>query len=159
MLKPLAMWITTSLEIWLCGSQTLVENSQRDGNTRPPPLPPEKPVCRSRRNRTRGETMDWFKIGKRVCQGCILSPCLFAEYIRWNAGLNEIQVGIKIARRIIINLRHDMISPYDTTVTAESEEELNSILIRVKEESKNAGWKISIKKKTKIMASNSITSW
>ena len=75
-----------------------------------------------------------------------------------NAGLDEAQAGIKIARRSTNNLRYEMIPPYDTTVIAESEEELNSIMMRVKEENENAGLKISIKK-TKIMASNSITSW
>ena len=80
--------------------------------------------------------MDWFKIGKEIYQGCILSPCLlnlYAEYIRQNAQLDESQAGIKIARRNINNLRY----ADDTTLMAESEEELNSLLIRVKEESEN----------------------
>ena len=80
----------------------------RDGNTRPPDLPPEKSVCRSRSNRTRHGTTDWFQIGNVVRQGCILSPCLFnlyAEYIMRNAGLDEAQAGIKIAGRNISNLR------------------------------------------------------
>jgi len=85
-----------------------VENSSRDGNTRPPYLPPEKSVGRSRRNRTGHGTTDWFHIGKGVYQGCILSPCLlnlYAEYIMQNAKLDEAQAGIKIARRHINNLR------------------------------------------------------
>ena len=80
--------------------------------------------------------MDWFKIGKGVCQGCILSPCLFnlyAEYIMRNAGLEETQAGLKIARRTINNLRY----ADDTTLMAESEEELKSCLKKVKEESEN----------------------
>ena len=83
--------------------------------------------------RTGCRTTDWFQIGKGVCQGCILSPCLFnlyAEYIMRNAGLNEAQAGIKIAWRNINNLTY----AYDTTVRAESEEELNSLLMKVKEE-------------------------
>jgi len=82
--------------------------------------------------------MDCFKIGKGVCQGCILSPCLFkfyAEYIMWNAGLKEAQAGIKIAGRNINNLRNSD----DTTLMAESEEELKSLLTKVKEESEKAG--------------------
>ena len=84
--------------------------------------------------RTEHGTMDWFQIGKGVCQGCILSPCLFnfyAEYIMRNAGLEETQAGIKISRRNINNLRH----ADDTTLMAESEEELRSLLMKVKEES------------------------
>ena len=79
--------------LWLCGSQQTVENSERDGNTRLPYLPPEKPVCRSRATvRTGHKTMDWFQIGKGVHQGCILSPCLFnlyAQYIMLNARLED----------------------------------------------------------------------
>ena len=100
---------------------------------------------------------DWFQIGKGVCQGCILSPCLFnlhAEYIRRNAGLEEAQAGIKIAGRNINKLRY----ADDTTLTAESEEELKSLLMKVKEESENVGLKLNIQK-TKIMASSPITSW
>ena len=100
---------------------------------------------------------DWFQIGKGVCQGYILSPCLFnfyAEYIMRNARLEEAQAGIKIARRNINNLRY----ADDTTLTAESEEELKSLLMKVKEESKNVGLKLNIQK-TKIMASGPITSW
>uniref|UniRef100_A0A8B9YS71 RNA-directed DNA polymerase n=1 Tax=Bos mutus grunniens TaxID=30521 RepID=A0A8B9YS71_BOSMU len=100
---------------------------------------------------------DWFQIGKGVCQGCILSPCLFnfyAEYIMRNAGLEEAQAGIKIARRNINNLRY----ADDTTLMAESEEELKSLLMKLKEQSENVGLKLNIQK-TKIMASGPITSW
>ena len=100
-------------------------------------------------------TMDWFQVGKGGQQGCILSPCLFnlyAEYILRNAGLDEAQAGIKIARRNINNLRY----ADDTTLMEESEEELKSILM--KEEDEKAGLKLSIQK-TKIMTSGPITSW
>ena len=99
----------------------------------------------------------WFQIGKGVRQGCILSPCLFnfyAQDIMRNAGLHEAQAGIKIARRNINNLRY----ADDTTLMAESEEELMSLLMKVKEESEKVGLKLSIQK-TKIMASGPITSW
>ena len=102
-------------------------------------------------------TTDWFQIGKGVSQGCILSPCLFnlyAEYIMRNAWLEEAQAGIKIARRNINNLR----DADDTTLMAESEEELKSLLMKVKEESEKTCLKVSIQK-TKIMASGPITSW
>ena len=102
-------------------------------------------------------TTDWFQIGKGVCQGCILSPCLFklyAEYITRNTGLEEAQAGIKIAWRNINNLRY----AGDTTLMAESEEELKSLLVKVKEESEKVGLKLNIQK-TKIMASGPITSW
>ena len=101
-------------------------------------------------------TTDWFQIGKGVCQGCILSPCLFnlyAEYIMRNAGLDEAQTGVKIAGRNINNLRY----ADDTTLMAESEE-LNSLLMKVEEESEKVGLKLNIQK-TKIMASGPITSW
>ena len=101
--------------------------------------------------------MDWFQIGKGACQGCILSPCLFnlcAEYIIQNIGLVEAQARIKIARRNINNLRY---ADY-TTLMAESEEELKSLLMKVKEESEKVGTKLNIQK-TKIMASSLITSW
>ena len=107
--------------------------------------------------RTGRGTMDWFKIGKGVRQGCILSPCLFnlyAEYVMWNAWLDEAQAGIKIVRRNISNLRY----VEDTTLMSESEEELKSLLIKVKQKSENACWKLSIHK-MKIMASGPITSW
>ena len=106
--------------------------------------------------RTGHGTTDWFQIWKGVHQGCILSPCLFnlyAEYIMRNAGL-EVQAGIKIAGRNIINLRY----ADDTTLMAESEEELKSLLMKVKEESEKVGLKLNIQK-TKIMASSPITSW
>ena len=107
--------------------------------------------------RTRHGTTDWFQIGKGVHQGFILSPCLFnlyAEYIMRNAGLEEAQDGIKIARRNINNLRY----ADDTTLMAESEEELKSLLMKVKEESEKVGLKLNIQRK-KIMASGPITSW
>ena len=101
-------------------------------------------------------TTDWFQIGKGARQGCILSSCLFnlhAEYIMRNAGLDEAQARIKIARRNINNLRY----ADDTTLMAESEEELKSLLMKVKEESEKVGLKLNIQK-TKIMASSPITS-
>ena len=103
--------------------------------------------------RTRHGTMDWFQIGKGGCQGCILSPCLFnlyAEYIMRNAGLEEAQAGVKIAARNIKNLRY----ADDTTLMAESEEELKSLLMKVKEESERM-----LIQKMKIMASGPIASW
>ena len=107
--------------------------------------------------RTEHGITDWFQIGKGVRQGCLLSPCLlnlYAEYITRNAGLKEAQAGMKIARRNISNL----IYADGTTLMAESEEELKSLLMKVKEESEKVGLKLSIQK-TKIMASGSITSW
>ena len=101
-------------------------------------------------------TVDWFQFRKRVCQGCILSPCLFnfyAEYNLQNAGLDEAQAGIKIARRNITNLRYADV----TTLRAETEEELKSLLMKVKESGK-VGLKFNIQK-TKIMASGPIISW
>ena len=107
--------------------------------------------------RTRHGTIDWFKIGRGVHEGCILSPCLFnfcAEYIMQNTGLDEAQAGIKIAGRNINNLRY----ADDTTLMAESEEELKSLLMKVKEEGEKAALQVNIQK-TKIMASSPITSW
>ena len=106
--------------------------------------------------RTGHGTTDWFEIGKGVCQSCILSPCLFnlyADYIIWNAGLDEAQAGIKISGRNINNLRY----ANDTTLMAESEE-LKSLLMKVKEESGKVGLKLNIQK-TKVKASGPITSW
>ena len=101
--------------------------------------------------------MDWLQIGKGVCENCVLSPCLFnfyVEYIMRNAKLEEAQAGIKTARRNINNLRYED----DTTLMAESEEELKSLLMKVKEESEKVGLELNIQK-TKIMASGPITSW
>ena len=101
--------------------------------------------------------LDWFQIEKGVCQGCILLPCLFhlfAEYIMWNAGLDEAQAGIKTMGRKTNNYRYADV----TTLMAESEEELKSLLMKVKEESEKVGSKINIQK-TKIMVSGPATSW
>ena len=103
--------------------------------------------------KTGHETMDWFQIGKEARQGCILSPCLFnlhAEYIMWNAGLDEAQAGIRIARRNINNLRY----ADDTILMAE----LKSLFMKVKEESEKIALKLNIQK-TKIIAFSPITSW
>ena len=116
----------------------------------------ESPVCQLF-VRTGHGTMDWFQIGKGVRKGCMLSPCLFnsyAEYLMQNARLDEAQAGIRIAGRNINNLRF----ADDTTLMAESEEELKSLLRKVKEESEKVGLKLSIQK-TKIMSSGSITLW
>ena len=113
-------------------------------------------ACQEATVRTGHGTTDWFQVGKGVCQGCILSACLFnvyAEYIMSNAGLEEAQAGIKTAGRNINNLRY----ADDTTLMAEREE-LKSLLMKVKEESEKIGLKLNIQK-TKIMASGPITSW
>ena len=119
-------------------------------------LSPEKPVCGPRRTfRTRNGTTNWFKIGKEVRQGCILSPCIFnlyVQYIMQNSGLDESQAGIKIAGRNINNLRY----ADDTTLMAESEVELKSLLMRVEKESEKAGLKLNIQK-IKILASGPIS--
>ena len=145
--KPLTVWITTNWKIF-----------QEMGI-------PDHLTCLLRNLyagqkatvRTRHGTTDWFQVGKGVCQGCILSPCLLnlhAEYIMRNARLDESQAGIKIARRNINSFRY----ADDTSQMAESEEELNSLLMKVKEESEKAGLKLNIQK-IKIMASSSIPSW
>ena len=103
------------------------------------------------------EPTDWFQIGKGVHQGCILSPCLFniyAEYIMQNAGLDEVEAGIKMSGRNINNLRY----ADDTTLMGESEEELKSLLMKVKEGNEKFGLKINLQE-TKVMASGPITSW
>ena len=122
-----------------------MENSERDGNTRPPDHAGQEATDKT------GHGTDWFQIGKGVHQGCILSPCLFnlnAEYIMRNAGLEEAQAGIKIAGRNINNLKYTD----DTTLMAESEEELKSLLMKVKEEREKVGLKLNVQT-TKIMAS------
>ena len=122
-----------------------MENSERDGNTRPPDLLLEKPAGQEATVRTGHETTDWFQIGKGVRQGCILSPCLFnfyAEYIMRNTGLEEAQAGIKIARRNSNHLRY----VDDTTLMTEREEELKILLMKVKVESEKIGLKLNIQK-------------
>ena len=149
-------WLCQSL--WLCGSQQTVENSEGDGNA-------DHWTCllinlyagQEATIRTGHGTTDWFQIGKGVRQGCILSPCLFnfyPEYIMRNTRLDEAQAGIKIARRNINNLRYKD----DTTLMAESEEELKSLLMKVKEESEKVGLKLNIQK-TRIKVSGPISWW
>ena len=160
--EPHARWllfyITPALAKAIdCVDHNKLENSSRDRNTRPPDLPLEKSVCSLGSNRTEHGTTDRLQIGKGVCQGCILSPWLFnfyAEYIMRNAGLDEAQAGIKIAGRNINNLRY----ADDTLLMTEIEEELKSLLMKVKEESEKVGLKLNIQK-TKIMAFGPITSW
>ena len=145
--KPLTMWITINWKI-------LKEMGIPDHLTH---LLRNLYAGQEATVRTGHGTTDWFQIGKGVCQGCVLSPCLFnlyAEYIMRNAGLEEAHAGIKIAKRNINNLRY----ADDTTLMAESEEELKSLLMKVKEESEKVGLKLNIQK-TKIMASGPITSW
>ena len=145
--KPLTVWITTNWKI-------LKEMGI-----------PDHLICLLRNLyagqeatvRTGHGTTDWFQIRNGMHQGCILSPCLFnvyAEFIMQNAQLDEAQAGIKISERNINNVRY----ADDTTFMAESEEELKSLLMKVKEESEKAGLKLNIQK-TKIMASSPITSW
>ena len=139
-----------------CVDHNKLENSERDGNTTPPDLPPEKSVCGSGSNRTRYETTDWLQIRKDVHQASILSPCLFnlyAEYIMRNARLDEAQTGINIAGRNINNLRYADV----TTLMAEREEELKRLWWKWKENEK-VDLKLNIQK-TKIMGSSPITSW
>ena len=152
----LLYWVCQSL--WLCGSQKLWKILKEMGI-------PDHLTCLPRNLyagqeatvRTGHGTTDWFQIGKGVRQGCILSPCLFnlyAEYTIRNAELYETQTGIKISRRNINNLRY----ADDTTLMTENEEELKSLLMKVKKESEKLGLKLNIQK-TKIMASGPITSW
>ena len=143
--KPLTVWITTNcrkfFKRWEYHLTCLLRNLY---------------AGKEATVRTGHGTTDWFQIGKGVRQGCILSPCLFnsyAEYIMRNAGLDEAQAGIKIARRNINNLRY----ADDTTLMTEREE-LKSLLMKVKEESEKVGLKLNIQK-TKIMASGPISSW
>ena len=121
-----------------------MENSERDGNTRPPALLLRNLYAGQEATvRTGHETTEWFQIGKGVYQGCKLSPCLFnfyAEYIMRNAGLEKAQAGIKISRRNINNIRY----ADDTTLMAENEEKLKSLLMKVKEESEKVGLKLNI---------------
>ena len=140
-----------------CVDHNKRENSERDGNIRPPDLPLEKFVGQEATVRTGHGTTDWFQTGKGVRQGCILSPCLFnlyTEYIMRNTGLEEAHAGIKIAGRNINKLRY----ADDTTLMAESEEELKHLLMKEKVESEKVGLKLNIQK-TKIMASGPIISW
>ena len=135
-----------------------MENSERDGNTRPPDLSLEKPDGGQEATVRTGHGTDWFQIGEYigVHRGCILSPCLFniyAEYILRNARLDEAQARNKIAGRNINNFRYA-----DDTTFMEESEELMSLLMKVKEESEKVGLKLNIQK-TKIMASSPITSW
>ena len=146
--NPLTMWITTN-----CGKFWKRWEYQAT-------WPASWEICIAGQEasvRTKHGTTEWFQIGKGVHWGCILSPCLFnlnAEYIMRNAGLEEAQAGIKIAGRNINNLRY----ADDTILMAESEEELKSLLMKIKEESEKAGLKLNIRK-TKIMASGLIISW
>ena len=145
--KPLTVWITTNWKI-------LKEMGIPDHLTG---LLRNLYAGQEATVRTGHGTTDWFPIGKGVRQGCILSPCSFnfyAEDIMRNAGLDEAQVGIKIAGRNINNPSY----ADDTTLMAESEEKIKSLLMRVKEESEKVGLKLNIQK-TKIMASGPITSW
>ena len=146
--KPLTLWITTNWkilkEMGIPNHLTYLLRNLYEGQ--------EATV------RTRHGTTDWFQIGKGVSQAYILSPCLFnfyAEYIMRNAGLNETQAGIKIVGRNI----NKLIYANDITLLAESEEELKSLLMKVKVESEKVGLKLSIQKTKIIMASGPITSW
>ena len=145
--RPLTVWITTNCGKFLkIGVPDYITCLMRNLN-----VDQEATVS------TGLGTTDWFKIGKGVCEGCILPPCLFNWYVKrfiQNAGLDESQAGIKTAGRNINNFRYTD----DTTILAESKEELKSPLMSVKEESENAGLKFNIKK-TKFMTSGPIISW
>ena len=149
-------WLHQSL--WLCGHNKLWKILKEVGmSTHLTCLLRNLYAGQEATVRTGHGTTDWFQIGKGVHQGCILSPCLFnlySEYIMRNAGLEEAQAGIKIVGRNIYNLRY----ADDTTLMAESEEELKSLLMKVKEESEKVGLKLN-NQKTKIMASCPITPW
>ena len=123
-----------------CVDHNKLENCSRDGNTRPPDLPPENlDAGQEATVRTGHGTTDWFQIGKGARQGYILSPCLFnlyAEYIMWNARVDEAQAGIKIAGRNIDNLKYID----NMTLMAESKEELKSLLMKMKEQSFWKSW-------------------
>ena len=135
--KHLLLFYWLCQSFWLCGSQQTVDNSSRDGNTRPPTcLLRNLYTGQEATVRTGHRTTNWFQIEKGVCQDCILSPWLFnlyAEYIIRNAGLDEVQAGIQIGGRNINNLRYTD----DATLMAESEEQLKSLLMKVKEELKS----------------------
>ena len=134
-----------------------MENSERDGNTRPPNLPLEKPYAGQEATvRTEHGTTDWFQIGKEYVKAVYCHPAYlnYAEYIMRNAGLEEAQAGLKIAGENINHLRY----AHDTTLMAESEEELKSLLMKVEEESEKIGLKLNIQK-MKITAPSPITSW
>ena len=142
--KPLTVWITTN-----CGRETGISDYLTC-------LLSNLYAGQEATVRTGYETTDWFQIGKGVHQGCILSPCLFnlyTEYIMRNAGLDEAQAGIKIARRSINNLRF----ADDITLMSESKEEIKSLLMKLKEESEKVGLKLNIQK-MEIMASGPIIS-
>ena len=148
MLKPLTVWITTNWKI-------LKEMGIPDHFTY---LLQNLYAGQEATVRTRHGTTDWFRIGKGVCQGCVLSPCdtlfnLYVEYIMQNAGLDESQAGIKISGRNVNNLRY----ADDTTLMAERKEELKNLLMKVKEKSEKTGLKLNIQK-TKIMVSSPISS-
>ena len=142
-----------------CVDHHKLENSSRGGNDRPPdPLQRNLYAGQEAAVRTRHRKTYWFQVGKGVGQGCILSPCLFnlhTAYIMRNAGLEEAQAGIKIARRNTNNLRY----ADDTTLMAESKEELQSLLIKVKEESEKVGLKLNIPKKKKTSTFRKLRSW